>query len=70
MKAKWLVNGLHAVNWTVLLGGLQGAFPPDIVQNKWFLLAQMILATVLPSIGGVGHKVMFGTNQTPMIPPK
>lgn len=59
-------NFVHAINFGVLAGGVIGALPPEIQGNKWMLMAQFILAQLMPSFAGVGHKVMTGQKQVQM----
>jgi hypothetical protein len=38
---------------------------PDLAQNKWILIVQALIGIVLPSLGGIGHKLAFSEAQTP-----
>jgi len=49
-------NGISLVNVAVMAAQVAGAFP----SNKYAMMVQMILQTILPSLGGVGHKVAYG----------
>lgn len=59
MWKKLLVNGFHGVNMVGLGAQILGAVP----QKPWVMLLQGILASLAPSFGGMGHKVVFKTDQ-------
>jgi hypothetical protein len=56
---KWMVNGFHGVNLAAFGAQFLGAVP----QKPWVMFAQMMLSALAPSLGGVGHKVVFGGEQ-------
>jgi len=45
-----------------LLNDVTGAVP-SLQSNHWVLLVQGLIAAFLPSVGGLGHKLAFGTEQ-------
>lgn len=63
-----LMNGIQWVNVLTLIAqtanNASGLFP-GLVTNPYFILAQGILAAILPSLNGIGHKVAFGETQDP-----
>ncbi len=65
---KFWVNVAHTVNWGALLGQIAMAAAngdPVTWQNVVLWGAQATLGAALPSAGGVGHRAVFGTPQTP-----
>lgn len=58
--AKAFVNGVHWIN----LLGIGAQVLQVIPQKPWVMALQGVLAAVLPSLHGAGHKMAFGTDQT------
>ena len=56
---QWIVNVTHGVNVAVLGAQILNALPP----KPWVMVAQAVLGALLPSLGGVGHAVVFGGRQ-------
>lgn len=56
---KWILNIGHTINWAVLAAQVFQALPP----NPWVMVAQAALAALAPSLGGVGHAMVFGGKQ-------
>lgn len=59
--AKAWINGIHWIN----IAGLAAQLLQVIPQKPWVMAAQGVLAALMPSLHGMGHKVAFGTDQTP-----
>lgn len=63
---KWLKHLSNTVQWTNILTLAAQAInilPAGIQGNKYVMIAQGILGVILPSVNGVGHKIVFGTPQ-------
>jgi hypothetical protein len=58
---KFLLGLIQSGNLAVIIAQLSEVFPA----NKWLLVIQAILAAVMPSAFGVGHKLFFGNDQDP-----
>lgn len=56
-----LSNGFTVVNVLGILAQILGFLP----QSKYVLIAQAIIQALLPSLGGVGHKLIFSESQNP-----
>jgi hypothetical protein len=56
---KLMVGLTHSVNLVGLGAQILGAVP----QKPWVMVLQSLLAAFAPSFGGMGHKIVFGTNQ-------
>lgn len=63
---KKLKNWMHGIQWAnVLLLGAQVTDVPMLQGNKWVLVFQALVAALLPSLGGLSHKIAYGENQNP-----
>lgn len=66
-----LSTWFQAIQWVNILTAGLGAFNavtaafPDLQVPRWALITQIAVAAVLPSLGGVAHKVAFGEAQVP-----
>lgn len=58
---KRFLSGIHIVN----LGLIAVQVLQIVPQKPWVIALQAVLAAVLPSFGGVGHKAFFGNAQDP-----
>ena len=58
---KWLINGAHGAN----LVGLGAQILQFVPQKPWVMVLQAAISAFLPSLGGIGHKMVFGNNQDP-----
>jgi hypothetical protein len=64
-QKKTLIAVIHALNIGAVATQLAQVFP----ENKWILMANVVISAVLPSLGGVGHAVAFGGSQESAPPP-
>ena len=67
-KRKWFVNLAHSVNWGSLALQVLGAVGSGQKigwQTGALWLAQAAAGAALPSVGGLGHKLVFKTDQEP-----
>lgn len=56
---KLLANGINVANLLGIIAQVAGIFP----ENKYAILIQTIIAALMPSLGGAGHSIFFGTKQ-------
>jgi len=65
--AKFLnsVQFINSITFLLQAANLATGSFPALVANPYFTLAQGLLAAILPSVGGIGHKLAFGEPQDP-----
>ena len=56
---KWILNGLHGINYAALAGQIFSFFPA----NPKVMALQALLAAFMLSAFGVGHALVFGGRQ-------
>lgn len=59
-KLKNWFNVAQIVNVLGFAAQFMAILPPSIQDNKYVILAQGLIAALLPSLGGVGHRIAYG----------
>jgi hypothetical protein len=66
VNLKTVVSGVQWVNVITLLAQLLNVLTnafPQYQSSPWVLVIQGIIGAVLPSVGGIGHQLVFKTPQ-------
>ena len=67
MKKKWIIAAVHILNGLGLTQSIDMFETP--LQKLLAAGAHVFIAAVMPSLGGIGHQVVFGSPQGPPTKP-